>query len=262
MIHRCFKTLALALAGFMLLASISRDSVGAADAPRVVASTSWVAAFAEAAGATNVSIIAPADFPHPPDYDPRPSDLAKVAGAEFVLMAPFDGFAKRLREASGSSAQIVEVDAENTPAKIRSEVTRLGKLFGTEAAAQSFLSRFDAEYARLSASVKVHIGEHPPTVVAHRFMAYWSDFAGLPLVGVYGPRPLTAQELAALVAKKPGVVFENGQTERGSGPSDGRAIADATGAKEVQILNFPGPNEGLLWVFEENARRIIAAIGK
>ena len=91
-------------------------------------------------------------------------------------------------------------------------------------------------------------------------MAYWTDFAGLPLVGVYGPRPVQPQELADIAAKKPAIVFKNGQTERGSAPSSGRAIADATGAKEVEILNFPSKSLDLLEVFEENARRISAAL--
>lgn len=227
---------------------------------RVVASTTWAGAFAKAAGAKDVVVIAPADFPHPPDYDPRPSDLAAIAGAKFVVMAPFDGFAKRLQEATGSAAQIVRVDLENTPGKIRSEVARLAKIFGTETAGRAFLTRFNSEYARLSAQVKRELGNRKPLVVGHRFMVYWADFAGLPVAGVYGPKPLQPRQLADLVAKKPGVIFKNGQTERGNAPSAGRAIADATGARQVEILNFPGKSLDLLEVFEENARRISAGL--
>jgi zinc transport system substrate-binding protein len=254
------KKVLASFAAASLLALVSGAQAQQATAARVVASTTWAGAFSKAAGATDVVVIAPADFPHPPDYDPRPSDLAAIAGAKFVVMAPFDGFAKRLQEATGSAAQIVTVDLENTPGKIRSEVARLAKIFGTETASHAFLTRFDSEYARLSAQVKRELGERKPVVVGHRFMAYWADFAGLPIAGVYGPRPLQPQELADLVTKKPGVIFKNGQTERGNAPSAGRAIADATGARQVEILNFPGKSLDLLEVFEENARRIAAGL--
>lgn len=223
--------------------------------PRVVASTSWAGAFARAAGATNVTLIAPTNVQHPPDYDPRPSDLAAVAGADFVLLAGFDGFAQRMRDATGGSAQVVQVNLENTPGVIRAEVTKLGDLFGTRPAADAYLTRFDAEYARISGDVKTKLGTNRPTVASHLFMAYWAEFAGLQVVGTFGPMPLQASQLAELAAKKPGVVFENAHI-----PVAGRTIVDATGAKEVRIINFPGDNLELLDVFAENARRIVAGI--
>lgn len=261
--RRSLITAVLAAAAIGTLIWPVSPTVAQGKPPKVVASTTWVAAFARAAGATDVTVIAPANFAHPPDYDPRPSDLVAVATADIVLMAPFDGFAQRLRDASGSTAKVDRVDLENTPAKIRSEVTRLGKLLGTEPAAEAFLKRFDAEYARLSMEVKKKIGANRPVTVAHRFMAYWaSEFAGLEVAGIYGPKPLAPAELADLVAKKPGVVFRNGHVERPEGPSAGRAIADNAKARDVMIINFPGASQDLLDVFQENATRIIAVLGK
>lgn len=261
--RRSVVTAVLAAAAIGMLIWPASTTTAQGKLPKVVASTSWVAAFARAAGATDVTVIAPADFAHPPDYDPRPSDLVAVATADIVLMAPFDGFAQRLRDATGSKAKVERVDLENTPQKIRSEVMRLAKQFGTEPAAEAFLQRFDAEYASLSSEVRAKIGPSRPVAVAHRFMAYWaSEFAGLEVAGIYGPKPLAPAELANLVAKRPGVVFRNGHVERPEGPSAGRAIADNARARDVMIINFPGAGQDLLDVFRENARRIIAVLGK
>jgi zinc transport system substrate-binding protein len=94
-------------------------------------------------------------------------------------------------------------------------------------------------------------------------MAYWaSEFAGLEVAGIYGPKPLAPAELADLVAKKPGVIFRNGHVERPEGPSAGRAIADNAKARDVMIINFPGASQDLLDVFRENAKRIIAVLGR
>lgn len=218
----------------------------------MVASTSWAGAFARAAGAENVTVVAPASVPHPPDYDPKPSDLTAVASADYVLYAGFDSFAPRLREAAGGDAEAVEVNLENTPAAIRSEVTLLGKLFGTSQQASAWLTTFDQRYAELSAQVKATVPQPAPTAVSHAFMAYWGEFAGLPVAGTFGPEPVTPDKLAELTALRPGVVLGNAHI-----PSN----PDIPGATLVELSNFPGPDLNLLGVFEENTRRLTGAFG-
>lgn len=224
-----------------------------ADGPVVVASTSWAGALATAAGARNVTLVAPASVPHAPDYDPKPSDLAKIATADYVLYAPFDSFAPRLNEAAGGQAKTVELTLENTPKNIRAEVTRLGELFGTSAQAAEWLSTFDRRYAELSAQVKSAEPRPAPNAVAHAFMAYWGEFAGLPVTGTFGPEPMTPGKLAELSALRPGVVLANAHI-----PSN----PDIAGAHTIELINYPAADLSLLAVFEENARRLTEALAR
>lgn len=217
----------------------------------MVASTSWAGAFAIAAGATNVTLVAPASVPHAPDYDPKPSDLAKVGSADYVLYAPFDSFASRLREAAGGHAKTVELNLENTPKTIHSEVTRLAQMFGTTAQATHWLATFDQRYAELSAQIKATEPQPAPSAVAQAFMAYWGEFAGLPVKGTYGPEPVTAGQLAQLTALHPALVLDNAHQ-----PSN----PDIPGARTVELINFPAADLNLLSVFEENSRRLTAAV--
>lgn len=221
---------------------------------KIVASTSWVAAFALAAGATDITVIAPATIQHPPDYDPKPSDLAAISKADYVLMAGFEGFAKRMQEAlGGDSAKLVTVKTENSPEVIHAEVTRLGELFGTQAAASAFLTKFDAEYARLSVEVKTKIGGRKPVVVAQVFVAPWAAFAGLDVAGSYGPMPMTPDQLKTLAGLKPELIFDNAHT------GGGQPLLEASGAAIIKLVNFPDEKLDLLAVFRENAARIEAA---
>lgn len=217
----------------------------------VVASTSWAGAFATAAGARNVTLVAPASVPHAPDYDPKPSDLAKIAAADYVLYAPFDSFAPRLREAAAGHAKTVELNLENTPKTIHSEVTRLGQMFGTSARATQWLAAFDQRYAELSAQVRAAEPRPAPNAVAQVFMAYWGEFADLPVQGTYGPEPVTAGQLAQLSALHPALVLANAHL-----PSN----PDIAGARTVELINYPGADLSLLGVFEENSRRLSAAV--
>ncbi|WP_326553887.1 metal ABC transporter solute-binding protein, Zn/Mn family [Micromonospora sp. NBC_01813] len=221
---------------------------------KVVASTSWVGALAKAAGAAEVTVIAPANVQHPPDYEPKPSDLASVGEADYVLYSEFDGFATKINEAVGGTGTLVAVELENTPAKIRSEVTRLGEMFGTEAAAANWLTNFDTEYQSLSEQVKAEVPNPAPVTVTQLFMAYWADFAGLSVAATYGPAPITPAELSELVAQKPTLVLANYHMS-GMGP-------DLVGAKRAELINFPGDDLDLLEVFRTNAERISAALAE
>ena len=216
----------------------------------VVASTTWTGAFAKAAGARNVTVVAPASVPHPPDYDPRPSDLAAVTTADYVLFAPFDAFAPRLRDAAGGDAEMVEMTPENTPATIRREVTRLGELFGTSARATQWLTTFDQRYGELSAQARAAVPQPAPTAVSHLFMAYWTEFAGVAGVGTFGPEPVTPGELAELTALEPGLVLANAHLPN---------TPDVPGAITVELINFPGADLNLLTVFEANTTRLTTA---
>ena len=223
---------------------------------KIVASTSWVAAFAAAAGATDITVIAPSNLQHPPDYDPKPSDLLAVADADYVLLAGFEGFAARMQEAAGGDLdKIVMVMTENSPATIRAEVTRLGELFGTQAAAEAYLANFDQEYERLSTTLQAKVGAAKPVVVAQLFATPWVYFAGLEPAGTYGPMPMTPAELKTLADAQPAFVFEN--VHMGGGDP----VVEATGAVKVDLLNFPGDDLDLLKVFATNAERISAALG-
>ena len=224
--------------------------------PKIVASTSWVAAFAAAAGATDITVIAPSNLQHPPDYDPKPSDLLAVADADYVLLAGFEGFAARLQEAVGGDLdKIVMVMTENSPTTIHAEVTRLGELFGTQAAAAAYLATFDQEYEQLANTVKTSLGESKPVVVTHLFMTPWVYFAGLEPAGTYGPMPMTPAELKKLTDAQPTFVFEN--VHMGGGDP----VVEATGATKIDLVNFPGDDLDLLKVFATNAERIRAALG-
>lgn len=223
--------------------------------PSIVASTTWIGALAKAAGANDVTVIAPADMQHQSDYDPKPSDLTVLADADFVLLGGFEGFADRLTQASGSDADVVEVEALNTPDSIHTEVRKLAEMFGTTDAAEEWISAFDGRIAELQKELADARPTPAPTVVAHTFMQPWVGFAGLELVGTFGPQPVTAAQLAELVSEGPDLIFDNAHVPSGS-------ALDDLGATKVSIINFPSASLDLIEVFEQNTRSIIEAMAR
>ncbi|MFV0601962.1 MAG: metal ABC transporter solute-binding protein, Zn/Mn family [Brachymonas sp.] len=223
---------------------------------QVVASTSWVAAFAKAAGVTKVSLVAPANLQHPPDYDPKPSDLAAVAKADYVLVAGVEGFAARMKEASGSKAEVIYLHVDNQPENIRKQVMFLAGKFGTQKAATAWLARFDKRIAQLQEEIVAAVPTPAPKAVSNVWMAYWVPFANMRLVGTYGPKPATASELARLFAIKPDFIIINGHTQ-------GNNLFDDFSAKKIIMYNFPPENDiDLIAIFERNTQAVIKALKK
>lgn len=222
--------------------------------PRVVASTSWVAAFAKAAGIRDVVLVAPANLQHPPDYDPKPSDLAAIAQADYVLVAGFEGFATRMKEASGSRAQVISVQVDNQPANIKRQVMALAEKFGTQAAATAWIARFEHRLAELQKDIAAAVPKPAPRAISQIWMAYWVPFAQMQLAGTYGPKPITASELAKLAALKPDVVILNAHVQSNN-------VFNDLPAKKVVLHNFPPANNiDLIAIFERNAQAIIQAM--
>lgn len=230
------------------------STAAGSDAPAVVASTSWVGAIAKLAGATDITVVAPSSAQHPPDYDPKASDLAAIADADYVLIAGFEGFAERMKEAAGSDAEVVTVMPDFEPAKVKAEVDKLAELWGTTTEAAANLADYTSDYEAAATELRAATAGTSPTVVAQAFVAGWVSFAGFTPAGVYGPEPTTASKVAELTATQPTLVFEN------SHMGGGAEIASSSGAELVNLVNFPGDDLDLMPVVEENARTITKAI--
>ncbi|MEJ8655785.1 metal ABC transporter solute-binding protein, Zn/Mn family [Streptomyces sp. MS1.AVA.4] len=222
--------------------------------PVVVVTTTWEGAFAKAAGAEDVTVIVPQSVHHAPDYDPKPSDLAAVAKADFVLYAPFEPYAEKIKEAAGSKAELVEVNLDNDADKVNAEVARLGKLFGTEDAAATWKTTFVTEYAKLSKDLKAAWpGGKRPDVVSQVFTAWAAKLAGATTVGTYGPEAVTPAQLAELSRKKPLLILANAHMSTGT-------VLPDSGAEQVKIVNYPGDDLDLLPVYRNAAAELAKAM--
>ncbi|MFN9211099.1 MAG: ABC transporter substrate-binding protein [Betaproteobacteria bacterium] len=223
----------------------------------VVASTPWVGALAQAAGAPQVTVIAPASLVHPPDYDPRPSDLLAVAGASHVLSGGYEGFAARLADAAGSQAVVLTVRTSYEPAVLEAELLRLGAQFGTLPAAQRSVEQLRAQWdVARRALAAAQVGQPAPRVAVHRFMQPWVALLGVAPVAVYGPGPLSPAQLGRLAALRPTLVLDNAHDPQGA------PLAEASGARLLRLVNFPSPEQDLADVIRANTARLQPAFDR
>ena len=229
---------------------------GEASAASVVASTPWVGAMARAAGAQDVVVIAPAGLVHPPDYDPRPSDLVAVLSASYVLSGGYEGFATRLAAAAAHDAARITVRTTYEPAVLEEELLRLGRLFGTLPSAQSYVIEFRLAWQAGRQSLAGAMTGEPPRVAVHRFMQPWLELLGVKPTAVYGPGAPSPSELARLKALNITLVVDNAHDPQGA------VLAEVSGARYVKLVNFPATGEGLTDVVRANVKRLSAGVAR
>ncbi|GHV23705.1 hypothetical protein FACS189494_11840 [Spirochaetia bacterium] len=231
----------------------SSDTSGG-DGKKIVASTSWVAAIARAAGAERITILAPSELKHPPEYELKPSDLRAASKADIILYASWEMFAKKLAETAGSAGvQIINVYTTNDPVKIKEEARRLASIFGTTEREAAWEKEFDTLTAKLRTEIQAAYPNKRAAV--NRMQLPFATWAGFTVAGEYGPAEPSPAVIVDLVGLKPNLVIDNYH-----GPS-GIPIAEAAKVPYSELINFPGKDGTVTLedVFKYNAAVLIKA---
>jgi len=253
MSQRCGSLFAAAL--FVLVAV---GAVGAQSTLRVVATNSWTAAFALAAGATSVVTLAPNELRHPAEYELKPSDVEALKGADLIVYTGFEVMAQKLGDAAGrQSIRMLKIDADYTDAVLRASLTSLGDALGTSAIAQANLATLEAYLASWKKELS-DAGLAGAPVVVHVFQAPLMKELGLQVAGVFGPGPLEAAQIAKLSPVGARLIVDNWHNEAG-----GPLRETMKKARYASLINFPGPDgtKSLLDVLADDRARLKAAAG-
>ncbi len=222
------RKMATAIVVMLALASFA----GADEPPRVTASTSWVAALAEAAGADVGRVLAPVELRHPPEYDFRPGDIRYAVEADFLIWAGYEGFMRSLFEAAEIPAdRIVQVHTNNTPPVAKEVVRELAETFGTLDRFAGWERDLDALTEELLAAAreKNTSGTRAVVHLHHQVLAEW---LGYEIVATLGMGELTPSRLREIVGLQPDLVIDNWHMPTGAPLRDEIPY--------VRFINFPG----------------------
>jgi zinc transport system substrate-binding protein len=244
-------------AAALLFAIASLAPLGA-QGLRVVATTSWTAALASAAGAVTIVTLAPSDLRHPAEYDLKPSDLAALKGADLVVYTGFEVMAKKLADAAGAQkVRLLKVDADYSLATMRASLAAIAGVLGTQDTAKSAMAALEAFMASWKDELRrAKVLDRP--VLVHVFQQPLIAELGLAVAGTFGPAPLEAAQITKLSATKAVLVVDNWHNEA-AGPL--RETLKA--ARFASLINFPQPpaTRSLLDVLIEDRARLKAALG-
>lgn len=242
------KALALLTAGLLLTSTIW------AAPKKVVASTSWAAAFADIAGAEEVESIAPVNLRHPPEYEITVSDVQKISDSELFIYAGFERMMKTLETKVPNKGTSVQIVLDNSLATVKESTLKIAQALGTEDIQKV---RY-AEYEKLvkdgqKKALKKKLNKKK--VICNKNQTYLAKELGLEIVAVFGPGPVSSEEL--LEAKKAGydLIIDNIHNPTG------KPITEVLPkAKYIEWRNFPEAveHDALKKVVSENIDLLLA----
>jgi zinc transport system substrate-binding protein len=243
----------------IVLLSFSLFRLVAAPVPEtgasVVATTSWTAAFALAAGAEDVYVLAPYEMQHPPEYELKPSDMAILAEADFVIFGGYERMADKIQEALGADApQLLRIQTDYSLATLEASIGSIAAALGTTI--EDPAGKFREFYADWRQEISGQ-GYLDAKVIAHAFLRPIAVEIGIEVVGVFGPAPLQAKQIVDLSGLRADIILDNWHNEVGKPLLE---VMDDT--KAIELINFPGA-EGtrtLYDVLELNRQRVRAAL--
>ncbi len=219
--------------------------------PTIVASTSWIASIVSLASDYPVTVLAPLNLKHPPEYDFKPQDIITAGKADLLFWGGYEGFMKRLFEAGSiDQDRIYTVQTGNTPTLIRENVERISKFLTTTEAGENGLAQVDALFEEMRSGV-ASLSEEERRAVVQFHQKGFIEALGFTVVAVIGPGELTVQDIKRIEELDFSLIADNyHSTQATSFKGEGR--------RYVELVNFPGPfgTESLISVLEHNGRQL------
>jgi hypothetical protein len=249
----------------VLVALVAVSSAGVAqEQGSVVATTPWTAAFARAAGADAVHVLAPYEMQHPPEYELRPSDLQRVRDADIVVYAGYENMMSRLGElfdrgGSGgttSGPRPVQIATDYSMETLRTSLLKIARELDTVPAARRALERFEAFFEDWRGELAER-GLSGAAVIAHSFQTALARELGFRVRGEIGPAPLQARDIAELSRREARLCLDNWHNTVSEPLQE--VMQDT---RFVELINFPGKDNTrtLLDVLRYNRERMREAI--
>lgn len=229
-----------ALVALSVLALVLQHPGGAAAQSKplkVVATNTWTAAFAAAAGAKDIVTLAPGDLRHPAEYELKPSDVARVKGARLVIYTGFEVMAKRLAEAAGGrKIKLLKIDADYSLATMRTSILAIAEVLGTQDQARANIADLESFVSSWKQELRDD-GLYGAPIVVHVFQQPLMAELGFTIRGVFGPAPPEAAQIARLSAEKVVLIVDNWHNEVAAPLRE-----TMPGARYASLINFPGPD--------------------
>lgn len=222
----------ISLAVFFLIAGCSEPTKNNIT---VVATNSWTGAFAKAAGAKNIIILAPFEMEHPSEYELRAVDIPLVMHARLIIFAGYETMVKRLQSGMDLKKDVLlKIETDYSMATIEKSVMEIAQKLGTEKIA---LQNIDS-IRHLMIEAKSQLdksGLNSNPVLVNFFQQSIAKEMGFEIAGVFGPGSLEAGDLSRMAKSNAGIILDNEHSPVGL-----PLKAIKTDAVYRKLLNFPG----------------------
>ncbi|MCR4734152.1 MAG: ABC transporter substrate-binding protein [Treponema sp.] len=217
---------------------------------KIIASTSWTAAFADLAGLDNVDIIAPANLRHPPEYEVTVSDIQKISDSDVFIFAGFERMMKTLGD-SIEGVNMIKITCDNSIETVLSQANKIAEIMGSQEEAGKRVAEYVAAVEKGRKAVE-DAGLAGAKVYCNKNQTYLAKDLGFEIAAVFGPGPASSDQIALAKEEDFAFIIDNIHNPTGT------PLAEVSDAKYIIWRNFPEKVErkALQKVVEENIKTI------
>jgi len=206
--------------------------------PEVIATTSWTAAYALAAGATNVSVLAPSEMVHPSEYELRPTDISRLSKANLIVYAGYEVMVDQIKSGLKiPDGKMLKISTSYNYNEIEESVMQIAKRLGTEQAAIKNLDEIKQLFLNGRIEVQKR-GLDKEKILVHFFQESFARDLGINPTMIFGPAPPEPKEILEMAQTKAVLILDNIHNPVGGAAKDILQNADYK-----LLLNFPGLNK-------------------
>jgi len=207
-------------------------------ATEVIATTSWTAAYALAAGATKVSVLAPSEMVHPSEYELRPGDISRLSKANLIVYAGYEVMVDQIKSGIKiPEGKMLKISTSYNYAEIEESVLQIAKRLGTEQIAKKNLD--EIKQLLLNGRIEVQKrGLNKGKILVHFFQESFARELGINPAMIFGPAPPEPKEILEMAQTKAVLILDNIHNPVGGAAKDILQNADYK-----LLLNFPGLNK-------------------
>lgn len=174
---------------------------------KIVASTSWTAAFADLAGADSVEAIAPVSLRHPPEYEVTVSDIQKIASSKIFIYAGFERMMKTLGD-SVENVKMMRIHCNNSIENVTAESMKIAEILGTQKKCEKRV----AEYKNAILDAKKQLeksGLADAKVFCNVNQIYLAKDLGFEIAETFGPGQVTSEQIIKASKEKYAFIIDN-----------------------------------------------------
>jgi len=201
----------------------------------VFATTSWTAAYALAAGATDVSVLAPYEMVHPSEYELRPGDIGRLSKTNLIIYAGYEVMVDQIKTGLKiPEEKMVKISTNYNFSEIEASVRMIAKKLGTEQIAEKNLKEIKQLLSDGRIAVhKAGLDQHP--VLVHFFQESLAKELGINPSMTFGPAPPEPKQILEMAKTKAVLILDNAHNPVGG------SMKDILKNGEYRLLlNFPG----------------------
>jgi len=201
----------------------------------VIATTGWTAAYALAAGATNVSVLAPYEMVHPSEYELRPTDIDRLSKANLIIYAGYEVMVDQIKVGLKiPDEKLVKISTSYNFTEMEESVMIIAKRLGTEPTAKKNLE--EIKKLLLNGRMDVHkMGLDQKPILVHFFQESFAKEMGITPSIIFGPAAPEPKQILEMAQTNAVVILDNAHNPVGGSMKDILKNSDYK-----LLLNFPG----------------------